>query len=221
MLYSLGLRSFSSFDAIDNSSVYEQSNPPNLMNTSDTLSWRWEKSGIYTSKSAYSILIPGGRIKWRFTKLWSAMCPRTTKIFMYLALGGRILTQDMLLKRHILSQMGCVMCNSGQLETAIHLLFRCHYAKQVWVLLSTKLGFSLIKTGPSIQVVWIASWEALRCSRSNSDSCSEMKWLVWFVGTAWAIWKEGNEQIFRGSAVPPWILVDRIVTQCELWLKFC
>lgn len=36
----------------------------------DTITWRWEKCGIYTSKSVYKILKGGCREKWKFLTTW-------------------------------------------------------------------------------------------------------------------------------------------------------
>ena len=66
---------------------------PTLVSTDeDTIMWRWGATGEYSSKSAYAILMSAGKIKWRFNNLWHAKCPMTAKIFMYMALKGKILT---------------------------------------------------------------------------------------------------------------------------------
>lgn len=37
----------------------------------DQISWKWGKKGEYTSKSAYGMLMMGGKIKWPFLYIWS------------------------------------------------------------------------------------------------------------------------------------------------------
>ena len=39
-------------------------NLPVLSQESDVLLWKWDKSGIYSAKSTYEMLVGGGRIDW-------------------------------------------------------------------------------------------------------------------------------------------------------------
>ena len=150
------------------------------------------------------MLLKGGKVRWGFEKLWAAKCPRTTKIFAYLLLRGRTLTQDVLRKRRIHCTLGCVMCRNCPIESSLHLFFLCPYAVHVWYLVSSKLGFQLFRPGGTVESIWYNSLAAYK----NSSNGDEITWIMWFVCVAWTLWKERNERVFRGGMRHPPILAE-------------
>lgn len=75
---------------------------PILVQGRDILQWRWCNSGIYTANNAYEVMQGGGKVKWGYAAIWKAKCPATAKIFAFLMIRNKILTQDVLRKRRIL-----------------------------------------------------------------------------------------------------------------------
>lgn len=51
---------------------FEHGSEPVLGTRNDSLLWKWDTSAMYSVKSAYSMLIGGGKIEWHFNSLWSA-----------------------------------------------------------------------------------------------------------------------------------------------------
>lgn len=79
------------------------------------------------------------------------------RIFGYLMLRNRILTQDIMRKRHILCQLGCVMCCTREEETAMHLLFKCRWVRQVWQEISNRLRYRALTLRDTMEQTWFRS----------------------------------------------------------------
>ena len=64
----------------------------NLQRGKDIPIWSFENSGQYTSKSMYRFLTYRGVVNRRMEKLWHTKLPLKLKIFMWLAIQGRLQT---------------------------------------------------------------------------------------------------------------------------------
>lgn len=192
-------------------------NPPDLNSNADWIMWRWGSSGDYSAKSAYKTLTSGGMIRWAFNNLWSAKCPSSDIIFVYLMLRERTLTQELLLRRKTNVQVGCVMCQCRIVQTAIDLFFECPYAVQVRRTLEAQMNISLFKPDATEQQIWLSSLHGVR----NRHRMKEATWIAWFMGVTWLIWKQRNESIFKSKELPLWLLVDKIMVEGNLWLRHC
>ncbi|XP_060190500.1 uncharacterized protein LOC132619685 [Lycium barbarum] len=73
---------------------------------------------------------PVTEVAWSSLICHSVASPRTVFI-LWLALLGRLRTQDLLIKWGIDVNGTCVLCKNG-LETQEHLLFHCYFSKKVW-----------------------------------------------------------------------------------------
>lgn len=71
-----------------------------LTNSTDRLVWNWDPSGEYNAKSFYQMIMGGGKIQSRYVVMWKYKVPPTGRIFGYLLLRNKILTQEVLRKRH-------------------------------------------------------------------------------------------------------------------------
>lgn len=63
------------------------------------------------------------------------------------------------MRRGIPCQLECVICNSGELETTVHLMYRFRYTTQVWRGLEQKWGLKMMKSYDSIEGAWRQSWQ--------------------------------------------------------------
>lgn len=175
--------------------------------------WKWSSGGQYSAKSFYATYMGGGKTSWGFPEIWKCKIPATVKIFVFLTLQDRILTQDRLQIFHIPFRQGCHMCKNSVLETGVHLLFFCPYARQVWALLAARLNLSLLISGVRIEDVWC-------CSREGRGSRSTKEWCLWFSCALWHIWKQRNERVFRNQEMSPKHLVDRILLVGKSWKEY-
>lgn len=114
----------------------------------DSLVWTWDKSGVYSAKSAYTVFSEGGMITWQYRSIWKCKIPPTVNFFTYLMLQGKILTRDVLWRGMNLA-VHCEMCNNCPVESILHLLFLCPYAVTVWFEISSS----------STSHSWLRQWQ--------------------------------------------------------------
>jgi hypothetical protein len=55
-----------------------------MNDVTDVLTWRLTTLGIYTTKSFYSAIVGGGKIRCWYKNFWKVPTPSTTRIFFYL-----------------------------------------------------------------------------------------------------------------------------------------
>ncbi|KAJ3701347.1 hypothetical protein LUZ61_005052 [Rhynchospora tenuis] len=91
--------------------------------------WRWTSSEIYSSSSAYSILVDPGIRSSYYLVLWKLNIPPRVKIFIWLLLQDRLLTQHNLNIQNWPTNDGCPCCPGNALETSLHLFLLCPLAK--------------------------------------------------------------------------------------------
>lgn len=139
----------------------------------------------------------------------------TVKVFLFLLLRETILTQDVLQSRNIGCDIGCVVCQSTDIETAIHLIFQCSYAVQTWQEVQSRIGVRIIASGQSLQEIWHNSLQL-----QGNRYWYKMKPILISCG-CWLLWKQRNGIVFNDKRLPPRILADRIVHEFQMWAKFC
>lgn len=188
-----------------------------LMDREDRLRWRWTAQGEYTANSVYQVMVTGGKTRWEFKEIWTARVPLKVKLFTYLLLQERILTQDVMVRRGIPYQLGCVLCDSATIESAAHLLYQCRYAQQVWREVQRRWGVQMVTLAPSVPEIWYAS----KLGVQNYGDSRRKQWVVRTMAVLWIIWKQRNEVVFRGKRVPPNVLAERAWEEGTVWLRCC
>lgn len=103
------------------------------------------------------------KVSCPYIKQWA-----TEKIFCFLMLRGRILTQDVMRRRKMQCDLGCVMCGACPVESILHLLLLCRYAVHVWWIVSTQLGITLFKPNLEVELIWHQSMKAFDQSRTDN-----------------------------------------------------
>jgi zinc-binding in reverse transcriptase len=119
------------------------------------------------------------------THIWKAKVTPSCKIFFYLLLNNKLLTQDIMRKRNFDFKPRCVLCQNCPAENVMHLFFLCPFATNVWVSVTTHLGINYAYIGDSVLETYINTY---------------------FITTLTLIWKERNNHTFNGIAVPTQIL---------------
>jgi hypothetical protein len=110
--------------------------------------------------------------------------------------------------------MGCVLCGSDIIETALHLFINCPMAAQIWRALSAKVNMPMISLRESVLDTYLASTP--RGAGSQVEH-----WLTYFISTVWAIWRERNNRIFRQQHTLVPLIVENICMEGRLSLKYC
>lgn len=170
-------------------------------------SWNWNNTGVYSAKSYYQVIKSGGRTKWPFQEVWSAKIPKTVRIFLYLFLQDRLLTQEVLLRRNISCATQCHLCTTGRLETSIHIFFKCRYAVRAWARMASLMGLSIITISGDL----LTTWKNTMFNLKSKGEEQYRRGRVGVMSMCWHLWLNRNQHIFRGTSVPPEITAERAV----------
>ncbi len=160
-----------------------------LSNVKDTLSWKLNKSGVFSVKSFYRALMIQGS-GFPFKKIWKFKIPPRVKVFLWLVLKNSILTKDNLLKRGWKGKdSNCQFC-SGQ-ETIEHLFLNFPVARFLWRVVGSVFNLKIANNIHHLFGGWL-------CGFNKGD-----KGLI-VVGVAaliWALWKARNAACFFKKTV--------------------
>ena len=109
------------------------------------------------------------------------------KVFGWLLLSDRLNTRNMLKRRHynIGNNHDCILCGQHIEETLEHLLFDCNISTQCW----STLGIVWQQRGTRLSKVSLAK-----------EAWGRPLFMDVFLLAAWSIWKEHNNNHFRGIA---------------------
>ena len=112
-----------------------------LQDTEDIHHWKFEASGLFSSRSAYRAFFAGsvGFEPWK--RLWKSWAPSKCKTFVWLAIRNRCWTADRLQKRGLPHPDCCPLCDQEE-ETVQHLLTTCVFARQFWFSILQPLNLS-------------------------------------------------------------------------------
>jgi mannosylglycoprotein endo-beta-mannosidase len=88
----------------------------------DSLIWKYESSGIYSSSCLYAIINFGGVMPIYIPAVWNLIVPPRVHIFLWILSHNKLMTRDNLLKRKMNKPMCCIFCSKD--ESIVHLLFQ-------------------------------------------------------------------------------------------------
>ncbi|CAN1814009.1 Putative ribonuclease H protein At1g65750 [Linum perenne] len=182
-----------------------------LNGDADTRIWHYSKTGDYTVKSAYKLIMEYGYdresliVAGHWNALWKLQIPPKVKHFLW-KLARRILPlRANLIRRRILVPVECGLCNSNQ-EDEFHLFLDCTKAKDIW----REAGV-------------LAKVEDLNATSNFFD------WMGKFLGSTdasfqcygamilWGLWGERNQLVWRRESRTPHLVVEGAVSILEEW----
>ncbi|KAJ4792133.1 RNA-directed DNA polymerase (reverse transcriptase)-related family protein [Rhynchospora pubera] len=108
-----------------------------VMSENSIATWKWTANGIFSSSSAYGVLSNTGLISKYHLALWKVKSPPRVKVFLWILLQDRLLTQQNLIVRGWPCPTSCPCCNTSLMETTDHLFLHCQYATSIWSLVQT------------------------------------------------------------------------------------
>lgn len=129
--------------------------PLSTASCDDSWAWHYERSGNFTVRSAYRMLVDTKRRRedWlegrscssdtrmarnQWTKLWSAKVPAKVRSFAWRLAKNSIPTGETLKRRHMSEADTCVICNAAA-DSWRHALLDCHMSKCIWALMEEEL----------------------------------------------------------------------------------
>ena len=174
----------------------------------DLIIWLHHKKGLFTVKSAYKVtkeVMRGGNVaessrgcvgKRIWTTLWKLRIPNKIKVFGWRACNDILPTKLNLTKRRIIDDAVCPICMRF-LESAIHVLWECDAAQDVWA-----GSLKILQKGVSGMIDVLHLMEYL-LDRVESEELEVV--LV----QAWLIWNQRNRFIHGGKFHDPGWLNNR------------
>ena len=160
-------------------------------NTTVVARWKYEKSGVFTTKSAYNLLTQvedPDDIVW--SKLWKVKAPERCKMHVWLMLQGSLITNGFKRDRRLHVTGNCDNC-IGDTESILHVSRDCPLARGIWL----ELGVSIY-----VQDFWnfdLVTW--LKKNICNTTSIANSNWNVLFCITCWLLWIRRNERTHQGT----------------------
>ncbi|KAJ1689817.1 hypothetical protein LUZ63_013972 [Rhynchospora breviuscula] len=168
--------------------------------------WKLTPNGIFSSASVYQFISNTGVLSKFHPFLWKMKSPPRVKIFLWLLLQDRLLTQQNLIMRGWPSATSCSNCNGGFIESADHLFLQCQYAISVWSLVQMRFKLPLLDFTLDIGDFWLS----LRIP-------SIKDWDIIWAAASWNIWKARNKRIFSSVDTSPYLLLKEICSCVRSW----
>ena len=127
----------------------------NLDTTNDVHQWKFEISGLFSTRSAYRNFFIGSVTFEPWKRLWKSWAPSKCKTFVWLAIRNRCWTADRLQKRGLPHPEHCPLCDQAD-ETVQHILCSCVFARQFWFAVLQPLELAHLM--PSHRISSFADW---------------------------------------------------------------
>ncbi|PNY05892.1 ribonuclease H [Trifolium pratense] len=190
-----------------------------LEDRTDNWKWKPDNSGMFSVKSAYSLLQNGRTVREINTnmitslqQLWKNDIPSKVGVFGWRLLLEKLPTRAALASRGILTNphdLPRVFCFT-EIEDCMHLFFNCKLMQQVWRSIYKWLGCAYYNYGEG--------WKHFNFFGGivKSKKGEKVKHLIWLV-TTWCIWRLRNNIIFRGALADCAQLVDQIKLISWVW----
>lgn len=147
----------------------------------DVWSYCWGSS-IYSSKKTYKILQGHIQASPLFKWLWGASNLGKHLFFFWLLLRDRLNTRNLLRRKNrLLEDYSCVLCNSNQEETLLHLFFECPFSIACWT---------------SIGIQWNSNLQPLDMLLAARQAFGSKIFREIIITATWVIWLVWNGVIF-------------------------
>ena len=187
----------------------------------DNTIWCFTKSGQYSSKSGYKLLVDLQEMnspfpalppieKQLWSDLWRTKTSPKLRHFLWRALSGALAVKERLRTRGIHLDTTCVSCGSAS-ESICHVLFQCRFAQEVWSL----SGIPPPTAGYSQTSMFLNLFHLLKCSRNPSLPLGVRLAFPWVL---WHIWKARNGFIFEHVRMEPSLVLSRAMEEAGMWL---
>ena len=181
----------------------------------DTMVWKADPSGFYSTKSAYRLLmtfnrpVPERRI---FQTLWKLKIPPRAGVFSWRLIKDRLPTRANLLRRNVpIQDTMCPLCGSQQ-EEAGHLFFNCKMTMGLWwesMRWSQVIG--ALSADPASHFIQFC--DGFGAGRNHS------RWCGWWIALTITIWQHRNFLLFQGTPFDPSKVMDDALFLACSWLK--
>jgi hypothetical protein len=167
----------------------------------DILSWHYEKSGLFSVRSAYKLAMEGrsenncgtsmSADRKIFDTIWKTPVPQKVKIFIWKLVHNGLGVQSNRLSHHIILDATCQICGMEP-EDGHHAMVRCTFASALRHALRQSCNLpddsAFTYTGPG--------WILALLNSANKDLRAKLMLLFW------RIWHHRNDIVFGNGQCP-------------------
>lgn len=180
---------------------------------SDDISWRFTPDGAYTAKLAYDIQFVGSSSMEAANVLWFSWAPGKCRFFLWTA-ALESPTADHLQRKGWVNNYFCALYIRN-LETPLHLLVECPWARQVWDQIALQANTLYLQPESWAAASNIKEWMSSRWDSAPKEKKKATISMIHLI--AWEIWKERNMRVFQHQelAIDPFI--RRVTEEINLW----
>ncbi|XP_073355276.1 uncharacterized protein [Aegilops tauschii subsp. strangulata] len=193
-------------------------------NVEDYWGWHFERSGVFTVKSAYKMLVAtklrmdawleesagSSSINteekpWKM--LWKTQVSGKIRMFLWRLSKHSVPTEDVRAHRHMTNLDACGLC--GGTDSWRHSLLECTVARCTWALVDDDIAQHLIATTEPDARHWLVAL---------MDALPHMQFIKVAV-TLWAIWSSRRKAIHEGIFQSPQathMFIDRYIRDLEI-----
>ncbi|XP_057416032.1 uncharacterized protein LOC130710699 [Lotus japonicus] len=181
----------------------------------DLLVWKHNSSGVFSVRSAYSMLMQrkisslasSSSTRSVCNFVWRLKVPKKVQHFMYRLLNKSLPCQQNLKRRGIKIEPLCPLCGEHREETPFHLFLNCNWARQVWFMSDLAIKSGEVATE-------LDNWLLQMKEIVSLDVMDQVAMICW------SIWKSRNDCIFN-KIVPDPKRATEIATSMRLdWLTY-
>ncbi|KAK1407859.1 hypothetical protein QVD17_39486 [Tagetes erecta] len=138
--------------------------------------------------------------------VWFTQCIPRHAFILWLIMREKLLTQDKILgwnisRRKNMNMMCCLLCYAD-FDSHNHLFFECQFSSQVW--LKTRRFAGLMSISPE--------WTSIKqwMIHAQSKSIVNIVGKLVIAASAYHVWQERNNRLFKNQTRPPNIVVDLV-----------
>ncbi|KAK8561554.1 hypothetical protein V6N12_048620 [Hibiscus sabdariffa] len=171
--------------------------PPPIVNANDTLSWNLTPTGTFSVSSAYAQLLESAweAIDSKWSWIWSLAVTPRIRMFVWLTLKQRLMTNVERCRRGLSSNAPCLSCGCVS-ETIIHILRDCPPTRLFW------LSILPPESCGSFFAATLDDWVTANIREVHNLQGSTILWACLFPTLLWQLWKRRNDFIFTNTCLP-------------------
>ena len=179
-------------------------------------SWEWvaDQSGIYSTQSAYEVLLEEAAvesIEECFEVLWKIRIPSKVAVFAWRLLRDRLPTKSNLRDRQVqILDMTCPFCRRVE-EDASHLFIHCSKIQPLWW---DSMSWINLKGALPLSIKHLF----MQYSFLQDASSRNRRWQYWWLAITWSTWQLRNKILFSGATFDGIKLVEDATFLMWTWL---
>jgi len=160
----------------------------------DKLIWTETQNGIFSVRSAYKLAmkmavngVRGGSsdsssLRHFWKRIWSLSIPHKVRHFGWRACREALPTKRNLMKRKVILEDMCEICNEAS-ETTRHVLWSCSKAQEVWGCSKVTVRVARTEGVSFLDIIW----QLLMIDEGSDEAAARV------ITIAWALWNNRNK----------------------------